>query len=267
MASAQLKNSFYSIGEVEADMHPSTLTLKLSLTNKVCRYFVVSHTNKQIIFFGEYTMHHVSTEAEILQRFERIIDKDEILQLPFSKILIGLDGSYRLIPAALTEQMIAENNVIQHCNEVDIVFHVEAEMNNTLRRLFAGPKLCHLNSALLNVQAYKQSHLIVNIQAAHFDVVWRNNSGNLILMNRYTYSAATDFIYYLLLCCNELQINRETETLILLGEIEKPSKIYDLCYRYFKQIEFAAVPTGIRFSDAFDQFPKHLHYALYNLQA
>lgn len=266
MASAQLKNSFYGIGEVEANMHPSTLALKLSITKKVCRYFVFSQTNKEIIFLGEYTLHHVSDEQELAQRLERIVSKDEILQLPFSKIFIGLDEPYSLFPTDMADQMVAENTNIQRCKEISMAFHVEPDMSNTLQRLFAWPKLCHLNSTFLTETEFTQNRLLVNISSEYFEVIYRDGKGNLILMNRYNYSAATDFIYFLLLCCKELNINREVQKLVLAGEVENPSRIYDLCYRYFSQIEFAVPPADIRFSDAFEQYPKHLHYQLYNLR-
>jgi preprotein translocase subunit SecA len=92
-----------------------------------------------------------------------------------------------------------------------------------------------------------------------------NEAGNLQIMNRYDFKTQTDFIYFLLLCCDQLNIDREKTELVLSGEVDIESKIYDVCYRYFRFISFIRTPENLHFSRAFDIFPKHLHFNLYNL--
>ena len=107
----------------------------------------------------------------------------------------------------------------------------------------------------------------MNVSQSYLDIVRFDGEKKLKLMNRYDYQAATDFIYFLLLCAEELKIDRESTELVLIGEVDIQSKIYDLCHRYFRNISFIAKPEAVNFTKAFDAFPKHLHFNLYNLSA
>ena len=103
------------MGEVEANVSPSTLMLKLSVTNTALRYFVLSQTHHQIIFYGDYTLHHVGNANELAQRVEKIFEKDEILQLPYPKILIGLDEKYSLVPNEFSFMINRNDQLTQQC--------------------------------------------------------------------------------------------------------------------------------------------------------
>jgi hypothetical protein len=107
--------------------------------------------------------------------------------------------------------------------------------------------------------------LFVNVSLKYFDTIYFRDSQHLQLMNRYKYRADTDFIYFVLLCCEELKLDRESTELVLIGEVDIQSKIYDICYRYFRNIRLIQKPDNLHFSKAFELYPKHLHFNLYNL--
>ncbi len=269
VAPAQIKNSFTSIGEVDAGITASSLTLKLSLNNHALRYFVFSETHQQIIFFGDYTLHHINTNQELAERIEKILQKDEILQLRFGKVLIGLDEKYSLVPIQFSFLVNRNGKLSQKCGDTEIVFANPEQTTELLKRTFPSAQVMHLNSTyfhkLNSCLSDTTDKLFVNVSSTHLDVIRYGAQMSLLLMNRYPYQAANDFIYYVLLACEELRVNREKTELVLLGEVDIQSKVYDLCYRYFRSISFVQKPEAINFSKAFDMFPKHLHFNLYNL--
>ena len=112
-----------------------------------------------------------------------------------------------------------------------------------------------------------QQKIFANIEQYHFDVLAFSENSTLQLMNRYEFKTQTDFIYFLLLACEKLNIDREKTELVLCGEVDIQSKVYDVCYRYFRFISFVRKPERMNFSKAFDIYPKHLHFNLYNLGA
>lgn len=272
MASAQLKNSFTSIGEIESSVQPSTLTLKISVSDTSLRYAVLSNAHQQILFFGQYTLHHVADNKELSQRMAKIFGKDEILQLPFAQALIGVDTPYSLLPMELTFMKNA-NQQLQWCTRaaVNLAFTIDEDLKNTLQELFPEATFVHVGSSLLETYPLclpqTADKLFVNVSQHYFDVVRFKDDNSLLMMNRYKFKTETDFIYFLLLCCEELGINRETTTLVLSGEVDKNSKVFDICYRYFKNIEFAEVPESITFSKHFGKHAPHLHFNLYTLAA
>lgn len=272
MATAQLKNSFTSTGEVDSSVHPSTLTLKLSVNHNALRYFILSNTHQQVIFFGQYALHHVADEKDLAQRVKKILSKDELLQLNFGEVIIGVDTAYSLLPPVLA-YLKNQNQHLQFCKAsgLNIACETPAAIIETLTGHFPKAKLSHLNSSFLEqLPAYLTENadkLFVNVHPDSFDVIRFKNDNSLLMMNRYRFKTETDFIYFLLLCCEELNINREVTELVLMDEVKKPSKIYDICYRYFLNIDFIEAPENIHFSKLLKGHPQHLHFNLYTLQA
>jgi hypothetical protein len=272
MATAQLKNSFTSVGEVDSSVHPSTLTLKLSVSDTALRYFVLANTHQQVLFFGQYALHHVADEKDLSQRIQKILSKDELLQLKFGEVIIGIDTPYMLLPPALA-WLKNPTQHLQFCKAagVNIAYDIPAAIAETLTGHFPKAKFSHLNSSFLEqLPAYLASNedkLFVNVHPDSFDVVRFKHANSLLMMNRYRFKTETDFIYFLLICCEELNINRETTELVLIDEVKKPSKIYEICYRYFLNISFIEAPENIGFSREFKGHPQHLHFNLYTLTA
>jgi hypothetical protein len=87
------------------------------------------------------------------------------------------------------------------------------------------------------------------------------------LHNKYEYHTPADFIYFVLLVADQFAIDREQTELVLLGEVNTNSQIYEITYRYFRHVTFQGKPSQISFARVFEQFPKHLHFNLYNLEA
>ena len=256
------------MGEISPDVSPSGLSLKLAITNSALRYFVISEAHNQVIFFGDYTLHHVLNDTDLSQRIEKIFEKDEVLQLPFHNKIVALDTKYSLVPSEFSFMINHQEQLTQQKSGTEIVFEGADVLVQSLKKLLPGVSLLHLSSTFFDLQAQANSEtLFVNVAPACFDIIYFGQNNNLTLMNRYTYQAATDFIYFLLLCCEELKIDREATKLVLLGEVNEDSKIYELCYRYFRNVDFMQKPDEVNFSRAFDAFPKHLHYNLYNLKA
>jgi hypothetical protein len=263
------KNTSSSIGEVDSSLLPSSLTIKLAVTNTALRYFVVSNTFKQVVYFSEYALHHVTGMADLGKRIEKIYARDEILQMPVSGVLVGSDSKYGLVPTELSF-MTAPNKFSQKCAEsgLEIIFDRNEELIEIISGMFPSPRFLHLNSSFIHLLPQYQSEAAVrvflNVSPGHFDIIHFSNDKKLKMMNRYEFKTETDFIYFLLLYCDEMKLDRETLELILIGEIDIQSKIYDMCYRYFKNIGFIK-NTGITFSKAFERYHKHLHFNLYNL--
>lgn len=269
MTSAQLKNAFSAIGELDASIQPSSLQLKINIDFSGIRYFVYAKTHQQIVFFGQYTLHHVASEAELGERTQRIVEKDDVLQLNFVEVFIGVDTPYSLLPAELSFMKDAESHADACVHGTMLLMHSPAPLlERTLHSLFHNTTLIHLNASLVRYLAALErsdAPIYVQVSANHLDVIYFKPDGTLQIMNRYAYKNASDFIYFVLLVAEEIGFERETNPLVLVGKIDIQSKVYDLCYRYFRHIEFIEKPEHIQFTKAFDLYPKHLHFTLYTL--
>lgn len=270
VTTAQLKNAFTGIGDVDASLLPASLTLKVAVSNAAIRYFVLSQTHGQVIFFGNYSLHHVNKADELAYRMEKVAERDEILQLPFGKTYVGIDTPYTLAPAELAFMLKNYSQLSQNFDsqQTELIYDYSYEVKNMAERLFRNPQLMHLNSTFLRLLPASldgADRLFVNVSPNHSDVFRYSEDRKLQFMNRFEFQTAADFIYYLLLFSEDFKIDREKTELVLAGEVDIQSKIYDLCYRYFRNIAFIQKPENVHFSKAFDMFPKHLHFNLYNL--
>lgn len=273
MTQAQLKNAFSYIGEVDAALAPSTLHLKIAVNDYSLRYFILSQTHRQVMFFGNYALHNLTNETELCERVERMVERDEILQLKFGQVTIGIDTPYSLVPAAFSAILpLAAAEVSQTFAAVGLELrYTMPAVAGTLKRFYPEASLSHVAATYINIFPEwlddTTNKLWVNVAEGYFDVVRFNEQRSVHFVNRFTFKTATDFIYHLLLCAEQQHCDREVTELVLCGEVDIQSRIYDMCYRYFRNISFAQKPEHIHFSKAFDMFPKHLHFQLYNLQA
>lgn len=269
MAPVQVKNSYNSIGQIDASLHPSSLQLKLSVTQQALRYFVLSTNHRQVIFYGDYTLHHVANPTELAERIEQIYNKDEVLQLNYGSVLVAFNEKYTLVPVDFAFMIDRSKQLSQTCGNTEIVYECPDVVVQTIKKLFRNAQLAHLSSTyyhqLKNYTGDNNNQLFVNVGNGQLDIIRFDTNGQLHIMNRYNYQSATDLIYFVLLCCDELKLDRETINLVLLGEVTTGSQIYDLCYRYFQNLSFIHEPEGIQFSNEFAVFPRHLHFNLYNL--
>jgi hypothetical protein len=271
----QIRNTFTSIGELDSSLPPTSLVLKIGLARNSFKYFIQSVAHDLIIFFGNYTLHHVDDDEELAKRIEKIVADDDALQLPFAKVMIGVDNDYNLMPEGFywpstNEKGISLNQKLSSCG-MEMVFYQDVILNYNLKNLFPGCQILHVNSSFINVlPAYLENgpdKIFINVAANYFDFLKFNATGQLQILNRYNYKTETDFAYFLLLCCNELGVDREVTELLLCGEVDIQSKVYDMCYRYFRNVNFIKPPKEVHFAKAFERFPKHLHFNLYNLSA
>ena len=92
------------------------------------------------------------------------------------------------------------------------------------------------------------------------DVLVCNKQG-LQLFNTFKHQSAEDFIYYTLFVCEQLELNTNIDC-CLLGEIDKPSGIYDLAYKYIRNIRFMKRNENVKLSPVINQIPEHFYYPL-----
>ncbi|MBW2960636.1 DUF3822 family protein [Mesonia aestuariivivens] len=83
----------------------------------------------------------------------------------------------------------------------------------------------------------KKSAIYLHIDSSRFDIcILQNNQ--LALANSFEFYTPEDFIYYVLFCIEQLQLDASKIQLYLCGEIKKDDKKYNYLYTYIKEIEF-----------------------------
>lgn len=148
------------------------------------------------------------------------------------------------------------------------IYSIPAELENVIRRNFPKATFIHYSSALIEslILGYKNVSdklVFVNVRQGEFDVVVLNKR-QLAFYNSFSYQATEDLVYFTLFIYEQLKLNPEKEELILLGDIEKNSAIFNLLYKYIRNISFAKRNDSFNYTYGFNYLPQHSHYSLLN---
>jgi len=80
-----------------------------------------------------------------------------------------------------------------------------------------------------------EKQVFVHIQPSHFEIVVVRNQ-KLLLFNSFEYGTTTDFLYYLLYTLEQLLLNPETVQVLLLGNVDTDSPLYEAAYTYIRNV-------------------------------
>jgi len=115
-------------------------------------------------------------------------------------------------------------------------------INNFLFEKFGSYEYKHSSTVLIE-SLLKETH---NSDATHFYVNVENDIFQILILknkkvtffNTFGFKTREDFIYYILFVIEQLQMNPEEIKLTFLGDIDKESELYEIAYKYIKNINF-----------------------------
>jgi len=132
----------------------------------------------------------------------------------------------------------------------------DAIISNISNTLIEGILINHKNQNIKN-------KVFVNVRNSIFDVVLIDGK-RLIFHNSFKYKTKEYFIYFLIFVFEQLRINPEEVELVLLGNIQKNSSLYEIAYNYIREISFGKRSELFKYSYVFDEIPEHFFYNLLN---
>lgn len=258
-----MSSNFTELGTVDASIPFADMQLKLSITSGALRYFIYSNTSSQVIYFGEHQILRNQSQTEMLHAIQRIFEKDEALNFPYGQVTIVSNDPYTIVPLGFenqTEQILSE-----HIVELELIVQTNpsTQITEWLNARFPVVKFTHAVSSFLRDGRMESGKLYVHIESDFFDVLMMNSEVRLQFANRYSFKSANDFIYHLLNVAQRLEFNRNEGELLLAGEISAQSSIYNMCYKYFRNVYLIKRPENVKFAKAFSDFPEHLYYPTY----
>lgn len=248
--------------------------------------FVLIGANRFSYFISTPEKQVVIQESQIVdsESLTNVIKKDLSLNNDFAQVTVGFISPYMtLVPHIIYQEEIAssylENSFrIPHQHylltdnlanlQCQNVYLAPIEIYNFFQNKFNNVRYFQSGTSLLlawqnrSIQL-KEHSVYINVVGDHFQI-GAFDHGKLLLSNTYEFKTAKDFIYYTLLVFDQLGLNVEKTKLFLSGEVMKASEIYNLLYRYIRDINFMERTTAFIFDDAFSEQPKHFHFDLYS---
>jgi hypothetical protein len=162
---------------------------------------------------------------------------------------------------------VVHSDRLQHLG-VYSVYGVPAHFSKEIDKFFSQAILRHISSVLIsniwmNVKNMSGRKAFLNLRDAQFDLlVFEGNQ--LKYCNVFHYLTVEDIAYYVIFAFEQLSLNPEEVSLVLMGNGDRFSPVYDLLFRYIRNIEFASRNEGLNYSYLFNDIPEHAYFTLLN---
>ena len=249
----QIKNNSSELNNPD-DNH---LSIQISLDG--FSFCTINKITNEISSLTHYPFSNTSLiPQKHLKNVSGIFEKEPLLQKEYGTLNVShVNNLSSFVPKALFNDKnlsdylkfghkIFKNDYITfdtiNNHELINVYIPFVNVNNFLIDKFGSFEYKHFSSILIKnlLDTYKFSerpHMFVNVNETHFEIVALANN-NFQLYNTFTYHNKEDFIYYILFTAEQLHFNTNYFELIFLGETVKNDDIYDITYKYIRNVSF-----------------------------
>ncbi len=245
-------------------------------------YCILDPGKNKYLLLESYSFLNIYNYSSLCDTLGNLVKQSKFLNEKFKRTIVAFDGAKStLIPAPLFENGDKENfmkfNHTLEGDEITLVdnlkglgaknlFAMPKSLQAKIGELFPGAELHHSSSAIIDslLGKYKNQpgkRAIVHVQASHFEVLVMEGA-SMLFFNSFRHQTSEDFIYYLLFVCEQLKLNPENIDLVLLGEVEKNSTLYNVVYKYIRNLKFGERPEGFTYSYKLNEAPAHFYYSL-----
>jgi hypothetical protein len=147
-----------------------------------------------------------------------------------------------------------------------LIYAMPAWWQQALERNFSTVKTRHCSSATLAYLCAQEkgnlgSKVYGVVCGAYLEII-AFKDGELQMHNIFPYQSVDDYAYFLVAAYHHLGFDVEQVPLILAGDVDKRSRIYEASYKFIAEIQFATRPAGIHYAAIFDDVPQPFFYHL-----
>jgi len=249
---------------------------------------VIDSKDNRILFLEDYAMSNVQSHTELLLALKDLFEAHALLKAGFWKgVKIGIkNNKFCQIPESLFVESSAINylklNVtVDESKEKIIfcknftgntvtVFAVQDDLYSWLSSVYQNTShLFFHQSAALIEGVLRQSNrnenpLYIYVDRFKLHVLSAEN-GKLIYYNQFTIKQFPDYVKYIMLVMNGLNMDQHNSKIILWGYIGKNSPHYREFAKYIRNVTFGERSNHLKFSYLFDEVQEHHFFDLYSL--
>ncbi|OIQ16040.1 DUF3822 family protein [Lacinutrix sp. MedPE-SW] len=243
------------------------LSIQLSLNG--LSFCVLNTSNNTITAIKHFSKEKKLTPFELLDFVKHLFNTESLLKENYNKVtVIHTNELSALVPQALFNEdamadylklssKILKSDYITYdtitANETVNVYVPYINVNNFIYDHFGAFTYKHFSTVLIEnlVAAEKNASddkLYINVNTTHFELL-AFAKGKLLLYNTFEYTTPEDFIYYVLFTTEQLEFNPETISAILLGAIEKDDTLYNILYKYIRNVSFGNRMDSFSFTE------------------
>ncbi|HEY9168831.1 MAG TPA: DUF3822 family protein [Lutibacter sp.] len=262
------------------NLEDNYLSIQLSLDG--FSFCIYNKVQNKVGVFGLYEFdNNTGSPFKQLECIKELFAQEKLLQLNYKSVFVThfnnlvtqvpkpLFNKNNLAPYLQYTVKVLENDFIAYDelinSEIINVYIPFVNVNNFLLDIYESFDYKHSSTVLIEnlLNQYKNlegSFCFVNVSGHNFEIVVIKNK-KLELFNFFSFTSKEDFIYYILFTAEQLNLNPEEFELILMGDIEKESELYDIVYQYIRNIKFY-VPNNANLQ--LNEISSHSHFTLLN---
>ncbi|WP_423819458.1 DUF3822 family protein [Salinimicrobium sp. TIG7-5_MAKvit] len=258
------------------------LSIQVSLNG--LSFCALSKEEKRIVFFRDILFSRKLNPAQVLQQIEKQYEQEPFLSSGNPEVIVLFSNElYSLVPTEFFEEenaseylkyntkiletdYVAKDDIVSA--EIVNVYIPYTNINNFFFDRYGEFEYRHSVSVLaeeFQIQNRFQkegTRVYLNCFPGGYDLLVYQQ-GKLILANSFNCNSREDFIYYLLFCAEQLDLDPSSFELILLGRIREKSDYYEITYTYVKEIKFLQSSFGYIFNGKEEPPKGYMHYTLF----
>jgi len=249
---------------------------------------VIDSKDNRILILEDYAMGNVQSHTELLHALRDLFEAHALLKAGFWKgVKIGIkNNKFCQIPESLFVERSAINYLklnatfdelkekVIFCksslNESVTVFAVQNDLYEWLSSIYKNTShhFFHQSAALIEgvlKQSNAKNPLYIYVDRFKLHILSAQH-GKLIYYNQFSIKQFPDYVKYIMLVMNGLNMDQHTSEIVLWGYIGKNSPHYQEFAKYIRNVTFGERPTHLKFSYLFDEVQEHHFFDLYSLQ-
>jgi len=156
-----------------------------------------------------------------------------------------------------------------HFNDTNSIFAIPSQVASLFKRKYKNISFYNQNIPWINyIIGHNQSErkrVFVNIHNDFIDILVCQDD-KILLCNNFQIKTASDLLYFILYTYEQLNLNKETDELIISGFIQKKSDEFEKLKDFLPHVKFEKPSEEFVYSYTFKTIPLHTFSNLFNLQ-
>lgn len=251
--------------------------LEISSTDIVTALFTAKN---ELVYLQHYTF---KSSEKINEVFDHLLHSEVFFSQGYASVYISISNAlYTVVPSSLfqaddKEKWLAYNHVISgedlvlsdDINSTDskCVYAINQKLKILIDQTFPNNHIKHkstcITESLAGLASKTHKTCLVHVGTDSFDVALYDKK--LLFFNTFEYQSTEDFLYFILASLEQNKLAVEESEIVLAGEIEAQSALYDALKEYFPKLKFAVQNKTIVLNNDFAKLPNHFYYSLFNL--
>lgn len=241
---------------------------------------VIDTTEGRVLLMEDYIINDPHDAQEHLSSVKSIFDSHEVLQAGFWKeVVMGIkNNKFVQVPQALFmsgaaadylkfNASLEENEQVLYCQspatDAVTVFAVYQPLYDFLMGYYKNVKVSfmHQSQALISgaiASANVSDPIYLYVDRFKLHVLYLK-SGKLAYYNQFAIKQFSDYVKYIMLVMNAMNMNQETSHVILWGYIGKNSPHFQEFVKYVRNVSFGGRLPNLKYGYPFDEIQDH-HY-------